>query len=436
MATAFAKEIAMRSTSRQAGWLMCGLLCWASPAVADVVVDWNLIAAQAVASAGTSRQGPAGQIDMAIVQLAMHDAMQAYQKRFESYGAPIDDAAGSPVAAVARASRDVLIGIGLTSTPGGSVDTLYTNYLTARGLLNDPGVAVGQQVAAQILVLRENNDGRAPAGAEQFFGGTGPGEWRPTSFSTTGQPLPMAGAYIRSIVPFTLRDASQFRQEPPPHLTSGKYAAEYNEVKELGSLMGSSRRPSQTDTALFFADNAIQYWNRTLRTIADLDVPDSGDRARMFALVNVAMADSLIASWDSKVHFNLWRPITAIRLGDTDGNDRTEADPTWTSYIATPNYPDYTSGANNLSGSATVMLANFFGTDKFTFTMTSSFVHPVTGETPQNPRVYTRFSDAADDVVDARIFEGIHFRSADVDARSQGKHIANWAFAHLLRPLH
>jgi len=371
---------------------------------------------------------------MAIVQLAAHDAMQAYQKRFESYGAPIDVASGSSIAAVAKASRDVLIGIGLTSTPNGSVDGLYTTYLGSRGLLNDPGVAVGQQVAARILQLRQNNDGRVPAGAEQFFGGTGPGEWRPTSFSGT-QPVPMTGAYIRSILPFTLKDPSQFRQEPPPNLASGKYAAEYNEVKALGSLTGSDRRPSQTDLALFFADNAIQYWNRALRSIADHDVPDSGDRARMFALVNVAMADSLISCWDSKVYFNFWRPLTAIRLGDTDGNDRTEADPTWTSYIATPNYPDYSSGANNLSGAATTMLANVFGTDKFSFTMTSTFVHPTTGETPRNPRVYNRFSDAATDVVDARIYEGIHFRSADEDGRSQGKHIANWVFAHTLRAL-
>ena len=426
----------MRKASKRAGWLVCGLLWWASPAVADVVVDWNLIASQAVGAAGASRQGPAGLIDIAIVQLAMHDAMQAYQKRFESYGAPIANASGSPVAAVARASRDVLIGIGLTTTPGGPVDTLYANYLAANGLVGDPGLAVGQQAAAQILALRANNDGRVPANAEQFLGGTGVGEWRPTSFTPAGQPVPMTGAYIRSILPFTLRDASQFRQEPPPNLKSGKYADEYNEVKALGSLTGSSRRPSQTDTALFFADNAIQYWNRALRSIANLDLTDSGDRARMFALVNIAMADSLIASWDSKVHFNLWRPITAIRLGDSDGNDRTVGDGGWTPFIATPNYPDYTSGANNLGGSATTMLANFFGRDRFTFTMTSTFVHPTTGETPQNPRVYSRFSDAANDVVDARIFEGIHFRSADEDARSQGKHIANWAFTHFLRPSH
>jgi hypothetical protein len=259
----------MRSAYRRVGWLVCGLFVWASPAAADVVTDWNLITTQAVAAATVSRPGPAGLIDIAIVQLAVHDAMQAFQKRFDSYGAPIPSASGSPVAAVARASRDVLIGVGLTTAQGGaSVDTLYMNYIAARGLQNDPGLAVGQQAAAQLLALRANNTGALPANAEQFFGGTGAGEWRPTSFSATGQPLPMVAAYIRDIQPFTLRDASQFRQEPPPHLASGKYADEYNEVKALGSLTGSSRRPSQTDMALFFADNAIQYWNRTMRSIA------------------------------------------------------------------------------------------------------------------------------------------------------------------------
>jgi VCPO second helical-bundle domain len=422
------------------GTLLAGsVLCWlcsANAAAADVVVDWNLIATQAVVSAGAARPGPSGLIDIAIVQLAVHDAVQAYDGRFESYGAPIDSASGSLVAAVAKAARDVLIGVGLTSTPNGSVDTLYMNYLNSRGLTNDAGVSVGELAAARILALRAHNDGSVPANAEQFFGGTGVGEWRPTQLDANGQPVPMTAAYLRSVLPFTLRDASQFRQEPPPHLKSGKYADEYNEVKTLGSLTGSSRSPSQTDTALFFADNAVQYWNRALRSIADADLTDSGDIARMFALANLAMADSLIGAWDSKRHFNFWRPLTAIRLGESDGNSRTVGDATWTSFIATPNYPEYTSGANNLAGSATTILATFFGSDNHSFTMTSTFVHPTTGAQPQNPRIYTRFSDAADDIVEARISQGIHFRSGDEDGRSQGKHIANWVFAHFLKPLH
>ena len=414
-------------------------LFWTNSAAADVVVDWNAIAGQAIANAGAARPGPSGLIDWAMVQLAVHDALQAYDHRYESYGAPIANAAGSRVAAVAKAARDVLYGVGLTTVATSpslvTVDDRYNAYLVANNLLpTDPGTFVGQQAAAQILNLRVGNTGAVPPGAEQFLGGTGPGEWRPTSFNA-GQPVPMIAAYLGKLLTFTLQEAGQFRGNPPPHLASGKYADDYNEVKSLGSLTGSARTPEQTDTALFFADNAVQYWNRCMRLLPDTLFADSGERARMFALVEVAMADALITSWESKRHWNFWRPQTAIQLGDSDGNPRTTGDPSWLPFIATPNDPDYTSGANNLSGSATTMLANFFGTDEMTFTMTSNFVHPTLGTTPKNPRTYERFSDAADDVVDARIFEGIHFRFADEVARRQGKHVANWAFSHFLRPI-
>ena len=408
-----------------------------APAAADVVTDWNAIAGRAVVAAGAARPGPSGLIDWAMVQLAVHDAMQAYQHRFDSYGAPIANAQGSHIAAVATAAHDVLIGVGFVNltAPVGTIESEYQSYLSTRGLTNDDGIQVGHDAATNILNLRVNNDGRIPANAEQFFGGTNPGDWRPTVF-VNGQPQPMVATYIGRILPFTLHDPTQFRQEPPPNLKSGKYAEEYDEVKSLGSLNGSGRTGAQTDMALFFADNAVQYWNRTMRGIVvDQQMADSGDIAHMFALVEMAMADSLIVAWNSKRFFNFWRPITAIRLGDTDGNPRTVGDPGWTPFIVTPNYPEYVSGANSLSGAATNMLANFFGTDHVAFSMTSTFVHP-NGAVPQNPRLYDRFSAAADDIVDARIYEGIHFRSADEDARSQGKHVANWVFNHFLGPVH
>jgi hypothetical protein len=264
----------------------------ASPAAvhADVVTDWNAVAAQAIGVAG-ARQGPAGNIDVAMVQLAIHDAIQAFQHRFETYSLRIANATGSPVAAAATAARDVLVGVGLTTTPSGTVDSLYMAYLASHSLIGDPGIFVGQQAATNILNLRAFNDGRPPSNAEQFFGGTAPGDWRPTS-----------------LIPGTT--------------------------------------------------NPMRFWA-------------------------------------------FWRPLTAIRLGDSDGNSKTSGDPAWQSLIATPNYPDYTSGANNLSGAVTTMLANFFGTDTFTFSITS-----VVAGLTQNPRTYAHFSDAADDVVDARVFEG------------------------------
>ena len=144
----------------------------------------------------------------------------------------------------------------------------------------------------------------------------------------------------------------------------------------------------------------------------------------------MAIADAYITSWDSKTHWNFWRPVTAIHEGDNDGNPRTAGDTAWQPLITTPNYPDYTSGANNNSGAVTTILANVFGTDEVTFLMTSN-----TSEVIQKTRMYNRFSDAAADVVDARVYLGIHFRFADLVARRQGTHVANWAFSHFLRPI-
>jgi hypothetical protein len=164
--------------------------------------------------------------------------------------------------------------------------------------------------------------------------------------------------------------------------------------------------------------------------VTGLYLTNIGDSARLFALSYMAMADAYITAWDSKTYWNFWRPITAIQEGNNDGNPHTVGDPTWQPLITTPNYPDYTSGANNNSGAVTTMLANFFGTDEVIFSMTSN-----TPQVIQKTRTYRRFSDAAEDVVNARVYEGIHFRFADVVARRQGSHVANWAFSHFLRPV-
>ena len=241
----------------------------------------------------------------------------------------------------------------------------------------------------------------------------------------------MVTPWVATVTPFALKDPAQFRASPPPpHLTSGKYAKDYNEVKALGSLVNSARSPEQTDVAYFFSDNSILLWTRVLRTVTGTYLSNSGDSARLFALTYMAVADAYITSWDSKRHWNFWRPITAIHEGDNDGNAQTEGDPAWQSLITTPSYPDYTSGANNNSGAVTTMLANFFGTDEITFSMTSN-----TPQVVQKTRTYTRFSDAAAEVVDARVYLGIHFRFADTVARRQGSHVANWAFSHFLQPV-
>jgi hypothetical protein len=159
-------------------------------------------------------------------------------------------------------------------------------------------------------------------------------------------------------------------------------------------------------------------------------VPDIDDSARLFALANLAMADAGITAWDSKFHYVFWRPVTAIQEGDNDGNPDTVGDPDWQPFINTPNYPEYTSGANNVTGAVTRVLALFFGTDQMTFSVTTT-----NAAAPQQTRTYDRFSDAAADVVNVRVYEGIHFRFADVQARKQGRLVAQWASSHFLRPV-
>jgi hypothetical protein len=307
-----------------------------------------------------------------------------------------------------------------------SLDTTYVDYLSSHGLAEDnPGVAVGQQAAAGIIALRAN-DGSFPPNPTPFTGGTDPGVWRPTPPTFA----PMVTVWVATVMPFALRSPDQFRAPPPPALTSHRYTENYNEVKALGAFSNSARTPEQTDLALFWAANYQALWNQALRDLVDAHVHNIAESARLFALANLAMADAVITVWDSKVHYLLWRPVTAIQEGDNDGNPETVGDPTWLPLIATPFYPDYTSGANGVTAAVTRSLALFFGTDHMNFSLTTNNPAAL-----QQTRTYSRFSEAAVEVVNARIYEGIHFRFADVEARKQGRHVAQWVFSHFLRPM-
>ena len=397
--------------------ILCMCLSFAGLARADVVSDWNAIASQ---TAIPVRPGPSAILDLAMVHAAMHDAIQAFQRRFDSYVAPIPSASGSPVAAAARAAHDVLAA--RFPSQSGILDALLDNYLNGLGLQGDAGLLVGQQAATNILNLRAG-DGSFPSNPEIFVGSTGPGEWRPTPPAFA----PMATPWLGVVTPFTIKDATKFRSPPPPSLESGKYVHDYNEVKALGSINSSARTQAQTDLALFYSDNFLALWERTLRGIADTNISNIGDSARLFALANLATADAIITAWDGKRLYHFWRPITAIQNGNDDGNPRTAGDATWLPQIPTntPPYPEYPSGANNLTGAMTRTLERLFG-NKMTFSVFSAFVNQT--------KTYQRFSDMADDVVDVRIYQGIHFRTADVVARRHGTRIADMAFSHFLRP--
>lgn len=407
-----------------------GLVC-APTSHADVVTDWNAVTVLYVSTGGpgtpqvppVGRGGPPGLLDIALVHLAMHDAIQAIERNYEPYHYSNKRAfrIGNPAAAAAAAAHRVLVLL----YPGqqAPLDTFYNNYLATHGLAGDPALAVGEAAG----VALHTNHYRPTLAVDPFIGGTEIGEWRPVP--PTGPTTPMAFQFLALTEPFALKRQSQFRPPPPPPLTSRRYAREYDEVKKRGNA--TAHPNSETDLGRFWSGNFFAQWNEALRQIADARITEIGDSARLFALANVAAADAAITVWDSKIHYNFWRPYTAIREGDIDGNPKTAGDVTWLPLLATPNYPEYSSGANGVTGAFTALARLFFGTDKVSFTVKNTSPLVIDQE-----REFTRFSQAAEEVVDARIILGIHFRSADEVARVQGSRVAHWTFRKILRPRH
>lgn len=411
--------------------LACALFGWTGLARADAVTDWNAIAVQTIVNAGAAHSSAVSFLDNATVQAAVYDAVEAYSGRFRPYHVHITGASGSVVAAIAAAAHDVLVN--RFPSQAGALDIAYQNYLANHGLaLNDPGVTVGQQAAAGIISLRAN-DGSFPLNYPPFTGSNQIGVWRPTPSYLPAPPpafSPALAPWLAKVTPFTLTSPSQYRPLGPPPLGSQQFATAFNEIKGLGARFNSTRTTEQTNLALFWNTNYLVTWNKALRDIAAARGLSLDDSARLLALANLAMADAGITAWDTKYHYVFWRPVTAIQEGENDGNPATTGDPNWQPFINSPNYPEYTSGANNVTGAATRMLALFFGTDYMTFSMTTT-----NAASPQSTRAYNNFSSVAADVVNARIYEGIHFRFADVEARKQGRHVAQWAFAHFLQPV-
>jgi membrane-associated phospholipid phosphatase len=270
------------------------------------------------------------------------------------------------------------------------------------------GLAWGQTVASSILALRAT-DGFAPP-VPPFVGVLGieasaaaVGVWRLTPLLNASG----AGPQFATMTPWVLTRPSQFRLPPPRLPNSPEYAADYNEIKTMGIFSGSSRSADQSELALFWAGNTAVFWNRIASQISASRSLSMAENAHLFDLMNVSMADAAIACWDSKYRFVFWRPITAIRLGDTDGNDSTVPDPTWIPWLdslppGTPPHPEYPSGHSTVSGAAAFILSAAFG-DNTPFTVTSD-VRPGT-------RGFPSFSAAVAEIADARVFGGIHFRT-------------------------
>jgi hypothetical protein len=232
------------------------------------------------------------------------------------------------------------------------------------------------------------------------------------------------------VTPFVLRRSTQFDPVGPPRLSGPAYARDYNEMKAIGEKNSITRTAEQTSIARFWYEIAPLGWTRIGRIVAESHGLDSWETARLLALMNLAIADGFIAGFETKYEFNFWRPVTAIRAGDTDGNDRTVADPSWTSLLNTTAIPDYTSTHSVCGGGASAVLRRFFRTDNVPFTTTSG--PPFAGLT----RSFTSFSQAAAENGESRIYAGIHFRSAVEDGIKQGNQIGSFVFTHALRPIH
>ncbi len=386
---------------------------------ADAVTDWNLRAV--TYSAGGGRPGPTWVLDVAVVQVAVYDAVQAIEGDYQPYCGSISGASGSTAAAAAKAARDVLV----NRFPGlsGAIIADYNAYVAAIDPA-DPGFAVGAAAALCVITLRAN-DGSFPAGWPAYFGGTGIGEWRPAASG------PFTFSWLPDVTPFTMRSGDQFRAGPPPDLTSPEYTKAYKEVKDYGSSTGSLRTSDQTELANFWNGSFPGQFNKLARDLATSQGLSISESSRLLALVGVSMADSAIAAWDCKVLFNFWRPITAVQFGNADGNPKTAGNPAWTPFVGTPPYSDHTSGANNFSGSTTRAMSLFFGGNEMAFQIDTTNPLPTVNDT----RTYSAFSEVRDEIEDARILQGIHFRFADSDGRRQGEHIAQWAHSHFFRPV-
>jgi hypothetical protein len=388
------------------------------PANADVVTDWNNAALDAIRTGNTPP--PIASRALAILHTSIYDAVNGIDRRHEAYLVPSAvPASASREAAASAAAHGALVNLFPASTS--SFNALHTAILATipNGPHKTAGIVWGEFVANQILAARANDGSSAVVPPP---GGSGPGVWIPTPPAFLPYLLPQWGF----VAPFGMNSSSQFRPPGPPSLDSQQYAEDYNEVKELGAAVGSTRTEDQTEIALFWADGAGTetppgHWNSIAQIIGAAQGTTLEENARLFALLNIAMADAAICSWDAKYTYHFWRPVTAIAFAEPQLN--------WMSFIVTPPFPDYTSGHSTFSAAAATVLPLFLGTEDLPFTTGSDFL----------PGVFRSFStceDAAEEAALSRIYGGIHFRTASEDGLQAGTSIGEWTFVHYLQPKH
>jgi hypothetical protein len=385
----------------------------------DAVLEWNQIA---LAATVTANQGAVPQIrSMAIVQVSVHDAVNAISGAYDTYlqRRSRPGSVSADAAAIGAAHHAL---VALFPAQAAALSAARAVSLAARGLsTSDPGVAFGESIAAEIVALRAN-DGSAEAQFTYAPPTSGaPGGWTP--FGTAPALLPGWGR----VVPWVLRSGSRMQIDGPPALRSSRYARDFDEIKRIGSSTSTTRTAEQTEIARFWLGSPSVIWNSVARGVLENRRLDLSSTARAFALMYVAAADASIVCWQTKYTANFWRPQTAIQQADGDGNTQTIADPAWTPLFPTPPHPEFLSGhATNSSAMAAVLKAVFGDKPGV----------PIVASSSTNPgfeRRWRAFSDGVAEVIDARVYSGIHFRATDEVSADVGREIAKLVLIRQLR---
>jgi hypothetical protein len=425
------------------GWLVAAALFVAlgSPGVArgDAVTQWNVNASIAIFAAGPTAH--ASTLSFAMVQGAVYDAVNGIDGGYRPYLVkPAANPWDSRDAAVATAAYRVLVSV-VPSSQTVALANLATQYDAAlaavpAGPAKDGGIAAGEAAAAAMLAAR-TDDGRNPSTPFPFVFGTTPGAWRVSSPLTAPEPA----AWVGNVKPFIVPNAEMLRSQGPNRLESHRYAKDFAEVKSLGSFASTTRTDDQTKAAIFWQSQPLGLYGGVMRRLSDHFGLTTAENARLFAMVSLAAADGAIGCWNDKYYWNFWRPIDAIRLAAGDGNAATKADTGWRPLfdpetvtvpaLVTPNFPDHPSGHSCVSSAALNTMRDFFGTDAVGFDIVSTRFPG----TPAQTRHFDRFSQALREVIDARVWGGIHFRTADRQGAAIGEKVALWEHRHFFEPV-
>ncbi|HLL77515.1 MAG TPA: vanadium-dependent haloperoxidase [Pyrinomonadaceae bacterium] len=388
----------------------------------DAVTEWNQHAVGLSLSSPPAIPAALSPVQqtrvMAIVQVAVHDAVNGITGEYATYLSPGPAPANaSPEAAAVAAAHHALRN--LFAGQAAALDASFSDSLAARGLSeHDPGVEYGRAAAAAILAARAD-DLSAQAQYDYIVPGAGaPGVW--VRLNNAPALLPGWG----SVTPFVLKSGSQFRPDPPPALDSEQYARDYNEVKSVGALNSTTRTEEQRQIALFWRASPTAIWNPVLRQVAAARPLDLSAKARAYALFYLAASDASVACWEAKYYYNYWRPQLAIRGGDADGNDLTAGDAGWQPLLPTPPHPEYPSGHASNSGAMAAALGLLFGDDPgVQIEVTLSGI----------TRRWATYDEAIAEVIDARVYSGIHFRTANEAGARAGRQVAHFVSTHALR---